>query len=110
MEKCSICNSNNLVSRDWGGIECLTCFSIIPKKIPSEIEIINHYSSDLNTSDYYHKEALKGDKLIRYANWYLKLIRKYILHGKLFDIGSGVTPFPQLAFKNGFKTTSGDIK
>ena len=111
IKNCHLCEYSNLFYREWGGVECSNCRSINSPIIPSEQELIDHYSRDIPFySDALKKKSLFMDsKISRYSYRYLKLVLRFVNSGLLLDIGSANTPFPNYAAKSKFVVTSADI-
>lgn len=86
----------------WGGCECSHCGSVSAISLPTQAELKEFYYGFNEKYDGGHSGGLN---LIRYANRYLDLLKDHIATGKLIDIGSSASPFPNIATNAGYQVT-----
>lgn len=95
---CRVCGQP-LAAQAWGGGECSACGSVSATLLPSEAEIEAHYRAD-------NPVYIGGScNLERYARQYLRLCRKHATNGRLLDVGSATSPFPNFAVAAGFSVS-----
>ena len=87
----------------WGGGECESCGSVSVASLPTEDELAAYYRT-------YHESYSGGGRsggrnLRRYAERYLRLVRRHAGPGPLLDVGSSRSPFPDLAAASGFSVS-----
>ena len=104
--KCRICDGD-AIPRDWGGMECASCHSVIVTKVPSNEELSDFYQS--YNDNYVGGGTSAGRNQIRYARKYLELVHEVKSDGTLIDVGCANNPFPNLAAAAGYKVTASDF-
>ena len=97
--RCCMCDSP-VVPRKWGGGECDRCKSVSVTRVPTLDELESYYGT-FNES-YTGGGRSGGRNLARYAKRYLSIVRKQIKSGKLIDVGSSTSPFPDIAATCGY--------
>jgi len=75
--------------------------------VPSARELSDFYATYNDT--YSGGGASGGANLARYARRYLELVREHAGTGRLIDVGSSNSPFPDVAASVGFDTTVMDF-
>lgn len=83
----------------WQGGECAGCGSVLCTCLPTERELGEYYQNFNETYDGGHRG---GANLVRYANRYLQIVRRYVQKGHIVDIGSSKSPFPNTVASAGF--------
>lgn len=101
---CRLCG-HELSLKTYGGSECIWCESLTVNELPTSAEISEYYEKYNET--YIGGGDSKGKNLSRYAITYLKIIRRCLPNNleTLLDIGSSISPFPNIAHHNGYKVS-----
>lgn len=100
---CRVCGES-LLMRSWNGGECDRCGCVSVDAVPTEEELDTYYQTTFKEK-YTGGGRSGGRNLIRYARRYLQIIQPYVRRGKLIDVGSSKSPFPNLAAQAGFDVT-----
>ena len=100
--ECRLCG-HAVVHREWGGGECAACGSVSAASLPTEDELATFYRSFNET--YTGGGRSGGRNLVRYAIRYLRLVQRFAASGELIDVGSSISPFPNLAAHAGYSVT-----
>lgn len=103
---CRICSAGSTAD-DRGALECSRCRSVIVENVPTQ-QVLDAFYANYNDR-YSGGGSSHGDNQVRYANAYLKLVKRFSGQGTLIDIGCANNPFPNLAYQHGFKTTAADF-
>lgn len=103
---CKLCNGDITHHDDRGGIECGTCGSLMVEQVPSMEELSEFYANF--NSRYTGGGSSGGKNQIRYAQRYLKLVKRHSRQGTLLDMGCANNPFPNVAAHDGFNVTAMD--
>lgn len=75
------------------------CGSVLCSSLPTESELSAYYQKFNETYDGGHRG---GENLIRYANRYFQILGRYVKKGRVVDVGSSRSPFPNIVARNGF--------
>lgn len=100
---CRVCGES-LIMRSWNGGECGRCGCVSVDTVPTEEELNTYYQTTFKEK-YTGGGRSGGRNLIRYAGRYLQMVRRYTSAGKLIDVGSSKSPFPNRAAERGFDVT-----
>jgi 2-polyprenyl-3-methyl-5-hydroxy-6-metoxy-1,4-benzoquinol methylase len=95
---------NGIIPRNWEGGECDRCGSVSVNTLPTEEQLNLYYQTEFN-KHYTGGGESGGRNLMRYARRYFQIVGQYVRAGKLIDVGSSKSPFPNLAAKAGFDVT-----
>lgn len=106
LEKCNICESNNIISIDknYNICKCLDCGYIFDNPRPIFEEITKFYSQFNKYDSWLIKEKARNEL------WQqrLKMVKKYKKTGALLDIGAGTGQFLSFA-KNDFNVRGTEV-
>lgn len=109
MRECNFCGGAT-ISYPKEGLLCISCHSILAKKVPTTQELEKFYDTFL---DSYHGGGRQSNAELRQIKWakaYLRLIKRYGKKGQsLLDVGAANSPLPSLATKS-FHVTTIDLK
>lgn len=100
---CRICG-DVITARGWDGGECPGCGSVSVITLPTEEQLHTYYQTEFN-KHYTGGGESGGSNLMRYAKRYLQIVQRHVQAGRLIDVGSSKSPFPNLAAEAGFDVT-----
>jgi len=94
----------------WGGSVCGACGSVSVTELPT-LEDLAEFYHDYNTT-YTGGGRSKGarHRQTRYAKRHLRTVMKFKRSGRLIDIGSSTSPFPNYAAEAGYRVTVVDYE
>lgn len=90
-----------------GALECAACESVIVRQVPTADELSAFYATYNDT--YSGGGASGGRNQVRYAEAYLRLVRRFTTSGSLIDVGCANNPFVNLAAQRGFRASAADF-
>jgi hypothetical protein len=103
---CRICGGTTTAAgRD--ALECQQCESVIVRVVPTADELTAFYAK--YNDSYSGGGGSGGRNQIRYAEAYLRLVRRFTTGGSILDVGCANNPFVNLATRGGFRASAADF-